>query len=192
MSAGFPYFVDARERLHDLRAKWGWLLALGIVLIAVGTAAISYPVVATMTTVTFLGVMLLFAAGAQVASAIWARRWGGFLLHLLAGLLYGFVGVVMLERPALGAEVYTLMMAVFFVAGGLVRIVMSFSQKFSGWGWLLVSGAISVLMGILIWRQYPASALWVVGTFVGIDLLFLGWSWVMLALAVRNAPPDAV
>ncbi len=185
---GFPYFLDEREPAFCPRKHWGWLLGLGIVLIVAGTAAIAHPAVATVSTVTFVGVMLLFAAGAEISSAFWARRWGGFATHLLMGLIFGWLGVVMLDRPAEGAKAYTLMLAIFFVAGGLVRLVFSLSQRFSGWGWMALSGGITLLLGVMIWKQLPESALWVIGTFVGVDLLFLGWSWVMLALAVKTLP----
>lgn len=185
-SSTFPYFLDPREDAFGLRKNWGWLLALGIVLIVAGMAAIAHPAIATVTTVTFLGIMLLFAAGAEVASAFWARGWGGFATHLLMGLIYGFLGVFMLEQPVLNAAIYTYILAVFFVAGGLVRIVFALTGRYSGWFWMLLSGTISLILGIMIWRQFPGSSLWVIGTFVGIDLLFLGWTWVMLAMAVKT------
>jgi uncharacterized membrane protein HdeD (DUF308 family) len=193
MSANFPFFLaDVKEELHTLRQNWGWFLALGIALIIVGLLAIAFPVLATLTTVEVFGFLLLLGAGAEVASAIWARRWGGFFLHLLCGLLYLFLGAVIIERPGLGAAGYTLMLAVFFVAAGLVRVVFALSQRFSGWGWTLLSGAITLLLGILIWRNLPEAALWVIGTFVGIELVFNGWSLVMLGLAARSLSSQGV
>jgi uncharacterized membrane protein HdeD (DUF308 family) len=189
MSTNFPYFLsEEREAIANLRRKWGWFLALGILLIVVGLLAIKSPVVATLTTVEVLSILLLFGAGVEIASSFWALRWGGFFLHLLCGLLYLFLGAVILERPGLGAGVYTLILAVFFVASGLFRAVFALSQRFSGWGWTLLSGIISLALGFLIWRNLPEAALWVIGMFVGIDLVFMGWSWVMLGLAVRSIP----
>lgn len=190
MANALPYFVDEREEvcLHKLKTSWGALVGLGIVLIVVGSAAISRPGVASLATIKFLGFMLLFAAGAQIASAIWARQWGGFGAHLLMGIIYAFLGLVLLDRPGESAKGYTLLLAVFFVAEGLIRVVFSLTQRFSGWGWSALSGVITLFLGVLVWRDYPESAIWVIGTFVGIDLLFLGWSWVMLGLAIRTAP----
>jgi uncharacterized membrane protein HdeD (DUF308 family) len=191
MSSGFPFFLSPQsEDVPDLRRNWGWLLALGIALLVAGIVAIAYPAFTTLGTITIFGVLLVCGGAVEAASAIWARRWGGFVLHLLHGLLYLFVGIVILERPALGAVGYTLMLAVFFVAGGLVRIVLALSRHHSGWGWNVLSGIVTLALGLLIWRDFPESALWVIGTFVGIDLLFNGWSWVMLALAVRSIPPS--
>src|SRR5262245_23814979 len=188
MSTNFPFFLSGATEEHgELRRSWGWLVALGVALIVLGTLAIAYPVAATLTTVEVFGFLLLAGAVFEVVSAVWARHWGGFFLHLVGGLLYLFLGVVLIERPGLGAAGYTLMLAVFFVAGGLFRIVFALSRRFSGWGWTLLSGAVTLLLGLLIWRELPTAAFWVIGTFVGIDLLFTGWSWVMLGLAVRSA-----
>lgn len=192
MATNFPYFLaDEKEEVPILRRRWGWFLALGIFLIVVGVLAIQRPVVATLTTIELIGFLLIFGAGGEIVSAIWARCWGGFFLHLLCGLLYLFVGAVILERPTLSVTVYTLMLAMFFFASGLFRVAVALSQRFSGWGWTLLSGVISLVMGILIWRNLPEAAFWVIGMFVGIDLIFIGWSWVMLGLAVRSVPSQA-
>src|SRR5882724_5095978 len=133
MSTGFPYFLSAvRDEVQEVRRNWGWFLVLGILLVVLGMVAISYPVMATLATVEVFGFFLLIGGGVQIASALWARRWDGFFLHLLTGFLYVFVGAVILERPALGAAGYTLMLAVFFVAGGLIRTVFALRQRFSG------------------------------------------------------------
>ena len=194
MSAAFPYFLSpgADQELRPLRRNWGWLLALGILLILVGMAAISSPVVATLATVEIFGVFLLIAAVVEFASAIWAIGWGGFFPHLLCGLLSLFLGVLLVDRPGLGAAGYTLVLAVFFVAAGVLRVGHALSRRFSGWGWTLLSGAVTLLLGVLIWRDFPESALWVIGTFVGIDLVFNGLSWVMLGLAARALPSGPV
>jgi uncharacterized membrane protein HdeD (DUF308 family) len=185
----FPYFLSAvGEEISGLRRNWGWLLALGIALIVVGMLAISFPGLATLATIQVFGFFLLIGAGVEIASGFWARRWGGFFLHLLCGLLYLFLGVVILEQPGLAAAAYTLMLAVFFFATGVIRIVFAVGQRFTGWGWTLLGGGVSVLLGVLILHNLPEATYWVIGTFVGIDLIFNGWSWVMLALAVRHLP----
>jgi uncharacterized membrane protein HdeD (DUF308 family) len=189
MSTTFPFFLSAaREELDSLRRYWGWFLALGIALIIVGMLAIVHPGAAGTAAVTVIGFCLLFAGGLEIASGVWARRWSGFFLHLLCGLLYLFVGAVFIDRPDRALDILTLLLAVFFVAGGLFRVVAAATHRFSGWGWSLVSGAISILLGLMIWKQFPSSSDWVIGTFVGIDLIFNGWSWVMLALGLRNVP----
>ena len=99
---------------------------------------------------------------------------------------------MLLERPLLGAAVYTLFLTMLFFALGIVRIVAAFTHRFSGWGWAVLSGVVTLCLGVLIWRQLPEAALWVIGTFVGIDLIFNGWSWVMLGVAARSLPAAEV
>jgi uncharacterized membrane protein HdeD (DUF308 family) len=187
MSTGFPYFhsADARERDH-LRGKSILAIVLGFLLILVGVLAISYPTVATLESALFFGVLLLIGGVLQILSAFGARAWGGFFLYLLLGLLYLFVGAAFLDRPGISAVQWTLIMAIFFVAGGLARIIAALSVRFSGWGWSVLNGVVTLALGLLIWRGWPGTGLWVIGTLVGIELVFCGWSLVMLGLAARS------
>jgi serine/threonine protein kinase/uncharacterized membrane protein HdeD (DUF308 family) len=189
MSTGFPYFLapDGRD-LDELRGKAIWAIVFGALLVVLGLLAIGHPVVTTVTTAWFAGLLLLIGGVVEAASGLWARRWGGFFLHLLVGLLYIFVGAVLVERPLLSAVEYTLLLAVFFVASGLYRAVTALGQRFSGWGWSAFNGVVTFVLGVLIWRGWPDTGLWVVGTFVGIELVLSGWTWVMLGLAVRSVP----
>lgn len=192
MSTGFPFFHAAGgHEAAALRRVWGWLLAWGVLLLALGTAAIAYPVAATIVTVEVVGVLLLMGGGAHFGGAFFARGWGGVVYAVLAGLLYVFAGAVLLERPALGAAGYTLFLTMLFFAGGVLRVAAAVTRRFSGWGWTALSGAVGVVLAVMIWQDFPGSALWVIGTFVGIDLIFAGWAWVMLALAVRPGPTPA-
>jgi uncharacterized membrane protein HdeD (DUF308 family) len=192
MSANFPYFLSGGdEELHYLRRNRGWFLALGAVLVAAGVLAIGYPVAATLVSVELIGVVLAVAGVFELASSFQARRLGSALVRVVCGLLYVFLGLVMIDRPALGAAGYTLVLALFFFAAGVLRVALALSLRFSGWGWVLVGGVVSLVLGVLIWREMPAAALWVIGTFVGIDLVFNGVSWVMLGLAARSVPAPA-
>lgn len=187
MPAPFPYFLSALADERDaLRRNWYWFLILGVALILLGIFAISYPAAITITTVEVFGFLLLAGGVFEIASGVWTHRWGGFFLHLLCGLLYLFVGAVLLKHPVETAVWYTFFMAVFFIAAGLVRILSSLFHRFSGWGWSLLNGVVTLLLGLMVWGDMPSAALWVIGTFVGIELLFNGWSWVMLGLAAKS------
>jgi uncharacterized membrane protein HdeD (DUF308 family) len=175
------------EKMH-LAKHWMWFLALGIALIALGAAAIGAAFITTLATVLTFGCLLLAGGVVQVVNALVARSWRGCSLHLLSAALHLILGVLMIERPERAAEALTLMLAVAFLAGGVVRIIFTLREQFPGWSWVLLNGVVTFLLGIAIWRQWPASSFWVIGTFVGIDLIFNGWSWVMLALAVKAAP----
>jgi len=180
-----PAFIP---ELSEVKKSWRWLLALGISLVVLGTLAISAPWLATIEFVTFLGLLLLMSGAMLVVSSCTTARWKGFLLQLLIGILYLVSGFLILENPEGGAAGLTLLMAAFFLVSGLFRIVVSVVERFPGWGWVLLNGAVSLLLGLVIWRQLPESAFWVIGLLVGFELLFNGWAWVMLALMIRKLP----
>jgi uncharacterized membrane protein HdeD (DUF308 family) len=185
----FPLSPFATE-LQELRRNWGWFLVLGIGLILLGTLAIGASCIATLATVWTFGILILIGGVVEIAGSFRAQRWSGFFLHVLAGVLYLVVGFFMLAHPVEAAAGLTLMLAALFLAGGLFRIILSLSHRFPGWGWTLLNGVITLLLGILIWRRWPEASYWVIGLFMGIELIFAGWSWVMLALAVRNVPKE--
>ena len=174
--------------LNRLRDVWVLLLGMGIGLSLLGVAAIASSFIATMATVLVFGILLVLAAIFQVFTAFWGRQWRGFFLHLLAGVLYLIAGVFMIDNPAAVALALTLMVAACLLVGGILRIILSVAERFDGWGWVFLNGLISLLLGTAIWRQWPLSGLWVIGLFVGIEMLFSGLSWVMLGLAARVTP----
>lgn len=178
----------ADENEQGLRRIWGCLVGLGVALILLGFVAIASPVMATFASVTVFGVLLVIGGIVELVSMIWVRQWRGFFHHLLSGLLYLFLGAIMLDRPGLAATGYTLVLAVFFVASGVARTVYAIGHPGPGRGWTILSGVISFLLGVMIWRELPEAALWVIGTFVGIELVFNGMTWLMLGLAVRKLP----
>jgi uncharacterized membrane protein HdeD (DUF308 family) len=183
--------VLARE-LESLRRIWFWLLILGVALVVVGLMAIGSALIATLTTVIVLGTLFLVGGGVQIANAFWAHCWRGFWLHLLAGILYLVLGFLLVQHPIAAAEGFTLVLAAGFMVGGLFRIVSALADRFHGWGWVLLNGVVTLILGVMIWRRWPDSGLWVIGLFVGIDMVFAGWSWIMMALAVRSIPARSV
>jgi len=176
----------------ELRGNWGWFLALGIVLIVLGTIALGSALVMTIASVFFFGWILIIAGVMEAVHAFWQeKRWGGFFLDLLTGLLYVVVGWMMVSNPGESAVLLTLIIAMFLVFEGLFRIVVAITARFPHWGWVLFNGVISLVLGISIWQRWPYSGLWVIGLFVGIEMLLNGWSLVMLSLSARNLPEEA-
>ena len=165
---------------------WGWLLAFGVALVVLGIAAIGRAVTATVATMLFFGWLLLLACGIEVAQAILVGHWAGFFHHLLAAILFGVVGGLLVGRPLLSAEALTIVMAAFFMVGGLFQAIGSIVVGLPGWGWQLLDGVITFVLGVLVFRQWPISGLWVIGLFVGIDLIFYGAAWIALALQLRS------
>jgi uncharacterized membrane protein HdeD (DUF308 family) len=176
--------------MRMLRSSWIWFLVLGIAMLVLGTFAISWACLTTLTVAaTWLFGFLMIAGGiAEIVNAFYAGRWSGTLLHMLIGILYAVVGLMIVDQPERAAIELTLIIAVFLVISGIFRIVFAISERFNGWGWVLLNGAISLFLGILIFKQWPASGLFVIGLFIGIDLIFNGWAWVMLALGLRATP----
>jgi uncharacterized membrane protein HdeD (DUF308 family) len=179
-----------RHEFHHLRAHWCWLFALGLLLVVCGTVAIVAPFIATEIAVDFLAAVLLIAGVATIVAAVWAGKWGGLLVQLLFGVLYIVAGFVITERPLMSTLIVTIFLAVTFIVGGAFRMLAALLIRFPQWGWSLLNGAVTALMGMIIFRHLPFDALWVVGLLVGVEMLLAGWTWIFLSLAVRNLPED--
>jgi uncharacterized membrane protein HdeD (DUF308 family) len=175
------------EITKDLAQQWGWFLAFGVALVALGIAAVVRSVTATIASMQFFGWLLVIAAAVEIAAAASVGHWAGFFQHALAAILYGVLGFIFVARPAITAEVLTFVMALFFLVGGLFHLVGSAVLGFPGWGWHVADGVITVLLGLMILAQWPASGLWVIGLFIGIDLIFYGAAWITIALGLRGA-----
>jgi uncharacterized membrane protein HdeD (DUF308 family) len=173
---------------EDIRHKWGWLLALGISMVFLGTIALFITPAATLGTVLVLGWLLVVSGIVEAIQAFRVRRWGGIFLHLIGGVLGILVGLLVVTHPVAGALAWTLLFASFFTVIGLFRLVTAIRLKFPNWGWAAFDGAITLLLGVLLWIDWPGSGVWFLGFAVGISLLLRGWSYVMFAIAVRTLP----
>jgi uncharacterized membrane protein HdeD (DUF308 family) len=175
------------DEIKNLRGQWGYLLALGIVFIVLGTLAILASFIATLTLTITFGILLAVGGFLQAVTSIWTGPWSGRLLHLLLGILYLVAGAFMIRHPLPAAAVITLVLAAAYVAAGLMRIAYAATHRGPGSGWVLLNGLITLVLGIVVWVNWPWDSLWVIGLFVGVDMLFMGWTWVMLATAARSA-----
>jgi uncharacterized membrane protein HdeD (DUF308 family) len=171
-----------------LRERWGWFLGLGILLVVLGTVALGSTFLLTLASVLVFGWLLVVAGALQTAHAFMTKRWGGFFLDLLTGLLYVVIGFMVVANPGATAVALTLLIAVFLIFAGVFRVVVALSVPFHNRIWLLLHGLINLLLGVAIWQQWPLSGLWVIGLFVGIDMIFNGWALVMLGLAAKSLP----
>lgn len=181
--------LSAREtELQAMRQNWGWLLAAGIALVVLGMAACIHTLFWGVAVVLALGILFLAGGITEIFSSFMAKGWGGFFLHLLAGVLYFVVGLLVVEKPRQSLVALTLMVAAMLFIGGLFRIIFSLVHRFHSWGWVLANGVISLVLGGMIWKQWPDSGDWVIGLFFGLEMLFTGWAFVMMALAVHNLP----
>lgn len=175
-----------------LRRFWVLYLILGILMTMLGFFIIGSACLAEVTTVVtwVFGIMLIVTGVTEILSSFSTGRWSGTLVHLLIGLLYGIVGFAIVDNPLLSAVVLTRIIAIFLMVGGAFRILSALTQNFASWGWVFLNGCITLALGIMIYREWPASGLWFIGLCVGIDLLLNGWSWIMLSLGLRRLQPE--
>jgi uncharacterized membrane protein HdeD (DUF308 family) len=170
-----------------LRAKWGWILALGVVYVIAGLVALGSVVMATVASVLIVGVMMIVAGVAEIINAFQCKSWGRFLVWVLLGALYIVAGFVTFENPLFAASILTLLLGASLVASGIVRIVLAFSMKREQpWIWVLLSSLVTLLLGLLILAHWPVSSVYVLGIFLGIDLVMAGAGWIGLGLALRR------
>jgi uncharacterized membrane protein HdeD (DUF308 family) len=179
---------DLRHELDALRGNWLWFVILGASLVVLGTVALGSVVIASLAAAAAIGVLLLLAGAAEVVGAFWCRGWSGFFLELLSGVLSIVVGLLFLRAPGGALAALTLLLACFLMVSGFFKIVTAVVYRFAAWGWSLAGGIVDVILAQMIWREWPASALWVIGLFVGINLLFRGFNWIALGLALRSLP----
>lgn len=177
-----------RIGLSNLKKNRGWYLALGVLLVVIGLVAISSSLATTLVSVVFFGWLMIFGGLAEAIHAFWRKDWGGFFVDLLGGVLYFVVGGMLVANPAASALGITLVIAMFLIVSGLFRIGAALVGRPPHWGWLLLSGVMGLLLGVLIWAEWPVSGFWVIGLFIGIEMLFNGWSLIMLAMAAKALP----
>lgn len=179
---------QAGSETAPLRAKWGWIVALGVVYMLAGLVALGSVVMATVASVLVVGVMMIIAGVAEVISAFQIKSWGKFLLWVLLGVLYIVGGFVAFENPLLAAALLTLILGASLVASGVMRIILAFSMKReTPWIWVLLSAVITLLLGLLILAHWPVSSLYILGLFLGIDLVMAGAAWIGLGFGLRRA-----
>lgn len=180
-----PFRTVIAAEIETLRNHWVWFLALGIGMVVLGTMSLGCSLLATEIAVVAFGFLMLAGGIAEIISAFWAGKWSGTLIHLLIGILYTVVGIMIVDSPEVSAIQLTLLLGFFLMFSGILRIVFALSEQFTGWGWVLLNGAVTLLLGMLIYKQWPASGLWVIGLFIGIEMIFNGWAWIMLSLALK-------
>jgi uncharacterized membrane protein HdeD (DUF308 family) len=171
-----------------LRAKSGWIIALGVIYLIAGFIALGSVMMATVASVLIVGVMMIIAGVAEVFSAFQIKSWGKFLLWVLLGVLYIVAGFVTFQNPLLAAVLLTLILGASLAASGIMRIFLAFSMKReTPWIWVALSGVITVLLGVLILVRWPVSSLYILGLFLGIDLIMAGAGWVGIGFGLRRS-----
>ncbi|MBV8638180.1 MAG: DUF308 domain-containing protein [Candidatus Eremiobacteraeota bacterium] len=179
---------DIRAGLATAHKDWGWFMALGIALVVLGILAIVYESSATLASITALGIIILIAGIAQIVAVFQSRNAGHIILYLLFGALEIFVGFSLIRYPLAGTLTVTLLLSVYLVFAGIFRFVYALWAQFPQYGWAVFSGIISVILGVLLWMQWPFSALWFIGFAVGLSFIFAGIAWCGFAMKLRALP----
>ena len=175
----------AQDEVRPLKHQWIWFLVLGIALAVLGGIAIGVAPFTAVATVALFGLLILASGIAQSIAAFWSAKWSGVTLHLIIGILYIVIGVLVIDHPLEAAAGFALLVAAAFIVGGVIKLVTAIREQFFGWGWMLLNGVVSLLLGMAIISHFPASIV-VIGVFVGLDLIFAGVAWILFALALRN------
>ena len=176
--------------LNELRRHWGWLVGVGIVLMVLGAIAVVYAAATTMLSVLGLGWLLIVGGIIEGVHAFGEKQWGSFFIDLFAAALYVVLGFLLVANPGTSAAGLTLLIAMFLILSGIFRIAAGLGVRAPHWGWVLAHGVVSLVLGILIWQQWPVSGLWAIGLFVGIEVLANGITLLALGLTVRRLPAE--
>jgi uncharacterized membrane protein HdeD (DUF308 family) len=175
------------ETIAEVRQNSGWLIALGILMVVLGIAAIVEPFIATVAVARVLSWVFFFAGIIRTIHSVQTRSQPGFWLRLIVGILYIIAGVMLLSN--LFGAALTLVFAFGFVilAQGILEVITAFKLRpDSSWGWTLFSGIVAIVLGILILNQPPLGAAWILGVYVGISLLFTGITMIAVPLTIRR------
>jgi uncharacterized membrane protein HdeD (DUF308 family) len=175
------------EVLGDLIHNWGWLLAQGILLVVLGTIGLGMTFWLTLGTVLIFGVFLVIGGGVQLFQAFKCRGWQSILWHVIIGILYILAGVIIFGNPLMASTMLTLFLGGVLIGVGIVRIVMALQHRgLKNWVWPLIGGIAAIILGLMILAQWPVSGFWVIGLFVAIEMIFSGWSYIIIALGARQ------
>lgn len=167
--------------------SWGWLVFLGVLMIALGVFAIAAPFVASLAVSAWIGVLFLIAGLGEVAHGVSAKGWKPGLGHAAIGVIYLIGGLLVIFKPLAGLVTFTLLICAMLLVSGVVRISAGFQMRpETGWGWLVGAGVASLIAGVAVFVSFPGSAIWLLGLLAGLSFLSEGWALVALGLVARK------
>jgi uncharacterized membrane protein HdeD (DUF308 family) len=180
-----------KDWTKEAKKNAGLLIALGVIEIIAGFLALASPLIAGLAVTVVVGVMLVVGGVVRLIAVFKAESFGAGTLAFLSGVMGVVAGLIMVAHPGLGLTTLTLILTAYLFADGVSRFIVGFKIKpEKGWGWVVFGGFVSVLLGILIGRQWPLSGDWAIGILVGIHLIFAGWSGIGLGSGARSVVDD--
>ncbi|MCA1458951.1 HdeD family acid-resistance protein [Bradyrhizobium sp. BRP22] len=168
--------------------KWRRIFALGITYLVTGFVAVGSVALKTAASVLVVGVMMMIAGLAELINAFQVETWGRFFLWAPLGALYIVAGFVTFENPALAAALLTLIFGGSLVASGIMRVILAFrTKRQTARFWLAASGVITLLVGLLVLARWPINSVYILGLFLGLDLIVAGASWIGISFGLRRS-----
>lgn len=172
---------------EGLRKSWVWMAVFAVISLIGGVLALLNPFAATLAATLMAGWAFAFLGALQIIQSFQVQGWGGFIWALLFGILTLVVGISLIFNPLAGMVSLTLLVAVLFLATGVVKVMYAFSLRpVTGWGWVLLSGVVSVALGVMILADFPWSATNILGILLGVELISNGALFLFIALGLRN------
>lgn len=184
--------TDATDSPIASRLSPGMVTGVGVMLLVLGLLAVLLVGVAGLAVAVVIGCAISVGGVVVLANAFASPAGGGRGWHIIGGLIALLAGAFIATHPLHGLIVVTMLLAWYLLLDGVIKVSWAFDQRPDpAWTWTLLSGVASLLMGILIWAQWPSSAAWVVGLIVGINLMLSGWAMIMLGAAAKQmaGPP---
>lgn len=181
--------ISNSHHLLPAPKNWRWTWAWGILLIVLGILAMSFAVFTTLLSVIFIGA-LLFVSGLIIfvdACMGWWKRWSAFFIQVCVAILYIAAGSIIMQNPIMASVTLTLLLSAFYIGIGVARILHSYPAYIPQRKWRLTSGIVTLVLGLLILVNWPGASLWLIGLFIGIDLIFAGWAYLMLGSLSKKA-----
>ncbi len=176
-----------KDLVLPLKQHANGIIGWGIFSIVLGTIGLFAPIAFSIGVTIFIGAMLLVSGGTGLALFWKAEGWGARTAAIILALLTALTGLLLMFYPVAGTETLTLFLASYFIAVGLIKCWVAFrNTDAKGWGLMLVSAIVSLLLGVCLWWGWPQSSVWIFGIFVAIELIFDGWTGVMFGLEVKS------
>jgi uncharacterized membrane protein HdeD (DUF308 family) len=173
--------------LQDSKSSWGWYMTLGILIALLGLFALGSVVFTSVFTAALVGWLLLLGGIFQFLSIFFVSE--GRFTNAMLGILYAIVGLIIISNPDASLATLTLLLAIVWIVGGLGKTLAALfaGAEMTNRGWAIFAGIITFLLGILVWAHWPASSYYIVGLYVGIELLIAGIAMSMFAWRIKPA-----
>jgi uncharacterized membrane protein HdeD (DUF308 family) len=181
-----PAAGQSHATMERLRHRWGWFVALGGLAVCFGLAALALVISATLFAVYAIALFMIIAGGSEIVVGIGAKTWGRAFLWVVAGIFYIVAGAFALAQPGHAAVILTLMLGVSLVATGIIRVYIGTHLHTHARTMVILGGVVTLIVGLFVVMGWPNKSIVILGTLLGVDLLFTGVTWIGFGLRLRS------